>query len=301
MSCYGLIFDILRFAIHDGPGIRTTVFMKGCPLRCWWCHNPEGISSKKELMFIEFKCIKCQTCAQVCTERAIYFKSDNSFPLINRKMCTGCGRCADACPTNAIRLVGRTISVDELIRELEKDALLYDKSGGGVTFSGGEPLMQASFLKEALKQCKEKGFHTALDTSGFVHPHVFENIIEYVDYFLYDVKLANEEEHKKYTGVSNKNIKENLKLLDEKGKNVLLRFPVIPGITDTDRNITGILEFLSSLRWIREIELLPFHDVREKYKRLSKKYKMTNHKAPSQEAMKRIKEAFEKIGFSVKV
>lgn len=304
MTYNGLIFDIKRFAVHDGPGIRTTVFMKGCPLRCWWCHNPEGISPKNELMFFEYKCMRCRTCAGVCPAGAIFFENEGGFPKIERNLCIGCGICADACPTNAMRLVGRVINVEELIiKELERDVLFYDKSGGGVTFSGGEPLAQPHFLKEALKRCKEHGFHTALDTSGFAPRDTFEEVMDYVDFFLFDLKLAKEEHHKKYTGVSNEPIRENLRLLDDagKGKDVLLRLPVIPGITDTNENIEGLVEFASSLKDIRQIELLPFHDVSEKYARLSREYKMVYFSAPPPATMKRIKEAFERIGFNVKI
>ncbi|WP_422443541.1 glycyl-radical enzyme activating protein [Thermoanaerobacterium sp. DL9XJH110] len=297
----GFIFDIKRYAIHDGPGIRTTVFLKGCPLRCWWCHNPEGISGANELMFFEYKCMRCETCNRVCEIGAITFESN--IQHIDRQICSYCGNCAGACPTGALLLVGRGITVDELMKEIEKDILFYDNSGGGVTFSGGEPLFQHQFLREALKECKKRDLHTVLDTSGYAPKDVFSSVLDYVDVFLYDLKLADEEEHKKYTGVSNNLIKDNLRMLVDagRGKDVILRFPVIPGITDTEKNIDGLVEFVSSLKGINEIDLLPFHDVSEKYNRLGKEYKMSIRQAPPREKLKYIKERFEEIGLYTKI
>lgn len=301
MDSNGFIFDIKRYAIHDGPGIRTTVFLKGCPLRCWWCHNPEGISPGYELMYFEFKCMHCKTCLNVCETGAITFENNNLF--IDRSLCTSCGVCTETCPTGALTLVGKKITLEELVREIEKDVLFYDNSGGGVTFSGGEPLLQHQFLIEALKECKKRGLHTVLDTSGYAPRDIFSLVLDYVDVFLYDLKLADDEEHKRYTGVSNSLIKDNLQTLVNigRGKDVILRLPVIPAITDTERNISLLIEFVSSLKGIREIDLLPFHDVNEKYNRLGKEYKMHIHKAPLREDLEYIKERFERIGLYVKV
>ena len=297
----GLIFDIKRYAIHDGSGIRTTVFMKGCPLKCWWCHNPEGISSSKDLIYFEYKCIRCKTCVHVCPVSAIAFEGEKQ--VINRAACIKCGACADSCPTGALKLVGYEITVEELMKEIEKDIILYDHSGGGVTFSGGEPLFQPLFLKEALKECKKRDIHTALDTSGYASPEVFESLMDHVDLFLYDLKLLDDKEHQKYTGVSNKIIKKNLITLVKKGrgKDTIIRFPVIPGITDTKKNINMLLNFVSYLKEINEIDILPFHDVSEKYSRLGKKYKMKIYTAPSEEKLKYIKEKLEENGFYVKI
>ena len=299
----GLIFDIKRYAIHDGPGIRTTVFLKGCPLKCWWCHNPEGIYRESVLMFFEYKCMKCHTCARVCPIGAITFESENSTPHINRQICNNCGICSSVCPTEALRLVGREITIKELMKEIEKDILFYDNSGGGVTFSGGEPLFQHQFLIEALKECKKRGIHTVLDTSGYAPENVFSSVLDYVDVFLYDLKLADNEEHIIYTGVSNVLIINNLRMLVDtgRGKDVILRFPIIPGITDTEKNIDDLVEFVSSLKSIREIDLLPFHDVSEKYNRLGIEYKMPAQEAPPQEKLQYIKRRFEEIGLYVKI
>jgi pyruvate formate lyase activating enzyme len=298
----GIIFDIKRYAIHDGPGIRTTVFMKGCPLRCIWCHNPESQKLGFEIMYLEYKCIHCYTCVHVCPYNLIYF-DDEGMQHIHREKCKYCKICTDNCPSGALEFVGRKISVEELIEIIEKDITLYDSSGGGVTFSGGEPLMQPEFLKEALEECKNRKINTALDTSGYAPRKVLESVMDYVDIFLYDIKLYDPEKHRKYTGVSNEIIKDNLKFLvnSGRGKNIILRFPVIPTITDTEENIEGWKEFIMNLGGIREINLLPYHDVSEKFRRLGREYKMPVHEFPSEEKMKEIKEKFEEIGLYVKI
>jgi len=191
MTNKGFIFDISRFTVHDGPGIRTTVFLKGCPLKCWWCHNPEGISQESVLMFFEFKCIKCNTCLHKCPKDAISFEN---LRRIDREKCNNCGLCSEHCPTGAIRQVGTSMTVDVLMSQIERDILLYDNSDGGVTFSGGEPLLQHNFLKEVLQECKKKDIHTVLDTSGYSSREVFSSIMNYVDLFLFDLKLAEEAE-----------------------------------------------------------------------------------------------------------
>lgn len=299
-SYLGLIFDVQRYSIQDGPGIRTTVFFKGCPLRCWWCHNPEGIDSGKELMYFEYKCLHCGTCAHVCPMGAIEF---DGIPIIRRSMCIACGSCSASCPSDALKLIGKEYTVGELMKEIERDVLYFDNSGGGVTFSGGEPLYQHEFLLEVLKECKKIDIHRTLDTSGFAPQEVLASVVDYVDLFLYDLKLIDEKEHIKYTGVSNAQIKENLRFLVDYGraKDVIIRFPVIPEITDTADNVEALAEFISSMKGLKEIDLLPFHDISEKYNRLDKDYKMTVHKSPSRERLLAIKERFEGIGLYVKI
>jgi len=299
-SPLGLIFDVQRYSIHDGPGIRTTVFFKGCPLRCWWCHNPEGIDSGKELMYFEYKCLHCGTCANVCPIGAIEF---DGRPAVSRHLCIACGNCSTACPSDALRLVGREYTVDELMKEIERDVLYFDNSDGGVTFSGGEPLYQHEFLLEVLKECKKRDIHRTLDTSGFAPQEVLALVANHVDLFLYDLKLIDEREHIKYTGVSNAQIKENLRFLVNYGraKDIILRFPVIPGINDTPDNVNDMVEFISTLKGLRELDLLPYHDVSEKYSRLDRDYKMTVHKSPLRERLMEIKKKFEGIGLYVKL
>lgn len=301
MANSGFIFDIKRFAVHDGPGIRTTVFFKGCPLRCWWCHNPEGMYLSESVMYFEYKCIGCRTCMQVCPLSAISF--DTGKQHIDRLRCSSCGICCESCPSGALKCVGRVITVDELMDEIQKDILLYDNSQGGVTFSGGEPLAQYEFLIDVLKECRRLDIHTALDTSGYASEDVFAKVAENVDVFLYDLKLADNAQHIIYTGVSNEPIKRNLKMLAESGRggDVILRFPIIPGATDTEENVNGLIKIISTLDGIKEIDLLPFHDISEKYNRLGMEYKMPVQSAPPQEKLKHIKEVLEELGLYVKL
>jgi pyruvate formate lyase activating enzyme len=297
----GVVFDIQRFAIHDGPGIRTLVFLKGCPLRCWWCQNPEGLSTSKSLGYFEYKCIQSKRCIQSCPSHALSF--DGRGLVIDRAACNGCALCVEACPSGALSIAGREIDVEELVREIERDVVLFDNSGGGVTFSGGEPLFQPTFLRESLIQCRARGIHTALETSGHAPPETFESIIDYVDLFLFDLKLLNDDEHRKYTGVSNSVIRRNLVTLvtRKRGKDVILRFPVITGINDTEKNVEDFLGFVSGLDGIREVDLLPYHDVSEKYRRLGLRYQMDTSVAPSEEKLNHIKERLRHAGLEVKV
>jgi len=296
-----MIFDIQRFAIHDGPGIRTLVFMKGCPLRCWWCQNPEGLSASKSLGYFEYKCIQSRRCIASCPSHALSFNGGSL--VVDRVACDECALCVEACPSGALSVAGRDIDVEELVREIEKDVLLFDNSGGGVTFSGGEPLFQPAFLRESLIECEHRGIHTALETSGYAPPSVFESIIDYVDLFLFDLKLLDDEEHKRCTGVSNSMIKRNLITLvtRKRGKDVILRFPVITGINDTEKNIEEFLSFVQGLDGISEVDLLPYHDVSEKYRRLGLRYEINVRVAPSEEKLNHIRERLEKAGLKVRI
>lgn len=250
----GLVFDIERYAIHDGPGIRTTVFLKGCPLTCLWCHNPEGKSGKPELLWSQERCIGCKTCQHSCTQGAITL-SDRV--RIEKKKCNLCRACVNNCPSQALEIAGREMAVEDVMKEIEKDILFYDESQGGVTFSGGEPFMQPDFLSELLKMCKKQEIHTAVDTCGYAPTTVIEAISHYVDLFLYDLKTMDDDVHKKYTGVSNALILENVKRLSAT-KKIIVRYPVIPDVNDDEKTAAQLGEFVASLK-IRDISLLPYH------------------------------------------
>lgn len=242
-----IIFDIQRNSFVDGPGIRTTVFFKGCNLKCRWCHNPESQSPKRQMMVYKNKCIGCGKCAEVCPNKL--------------KSCDFCGRCEIYCPEDARKICGREYSADEVLSEIEKDRAFYDNSGGGATFSGGECMLQLDFLCEILKKCKENGIHTAVDTAGNVPWESFERILPYTDLFLYDVKAVSGELHRNGTGVSNELILENLKKLS-RCADIIVRIPVIGGYNDNREEMKKAAEFLHGLG-IKKVELLPYHAMGE--------------------------------------
>lgn len=269
----GIVFDIKKFSIHDGPGIRTTVFLKGCPLACWWCHNPESQSIGVEIMLQERRCIRCGACVGECPNGAIVETEVGVHTDL--AVCTRCGECVPSCQAEARQLVGREMTVREVLAEVKQDTLFYDQSGGGVTISGGEPLFQRRFLTALLKSCREEELHTALDTCGFASWEVVDAVRPYVDTFLYDLKLIDDEQHKMYTGVSNQLILGNLKALVMNDQQVIVRIPLIPGITDTEHNLRPIAEHLAAFPKKVEINLLPYHDsARGKYERLGHLYKL---------------------------
>jgi pyruvate formate lyase activating enzyme len=295
----GLIFDIKKYAIHDGPGIRTTVFLKGCPLNCWWCANPESIAAAKEFIFWPDRCLHCNACTQACKSGAI--KEDETGKKVDESKCTFCGDCVQECYSEALQMIGREISVEELLWEIEKDTSFYQVSGGGVTFSGGEPLFQPEFLYEMLAACKKKSLHTAVDTCGFVSWDILNKIRPFVDLFLYDIKLMDEKKHKKFTGVSNRLILENLEKLVKKHK-VIIRMPFISRINDDENNIRQMGEYLSKLNNIEEIDFLPYHRMAvSKYKRLNMKYRITDLKPPTQESINDAVKAIGKFDFRLNI
>ncbi len=261
----GLIFDLKRFALHDGPGIRLTVFMKGCPLRCWWCHNPESFRNDSQVL-----------------------ERDNKI--------------GDRIVGTQLEKIGQTFSIKTLANEIEKEIVFFDESGGGVTFSGGEPLFQLEFVKTALKYCKQQDIHTCLDTSGFAPFSAFEDILAETDLFLYDLKLMDDDEHKSYTGVSNRIILDNLKRLANTGKKITIRFPVIPGITDTHHNINALVQMLASIKTVSKISLLPFHNIAEtKYQRLGIINQMKGVKSLTNEDLKHMQSDLQSMGYEVSI
>ena len=296
----GTIFDIKRYAIHDGPGIRTTVFLKGCPLRCQWCQNPEGLESKPEIMVRFTRCEKeCDACVSACPQGAILKKGLQV--VIDKEKCDLCGKCEDVCVYDALKIVGREVTVQEVMNEIEKDRVFFDESDGGITFSGGEPLMQLDFLESLLKEIKKKNIHVTVDTSGYVTFKDLDRISDRVDLFLYDLKIVDDKKHKKYTGVSNKLILENLQKLSKRGKRVIVRIPLLSGINDDNHSIQMFVKYLHTLRNVKEISLLFYHSGGcEKYKGLRKEGLLKTFRPPSNEKIKKIKKILVDSGFSVK-
>ncbi len=296
----GTVFNIQRFSVHDGPGIRTTVFLKGCPLNCWWCHNPESQHPKPELILRQQRCIRCGACIQACERKAVSWQGDMIWT--DRANCDACGACVAVCASEARELAGREMTAAEVVAEVERDISFYDESGGGVTFSGGEPLLQPLFLLALLRACKEREIHTAVDTSGCASPGAIESIRQYVDLFLYDLKLMNEAEHQRYTGVSNRLILENLQALVQRGQRLIVRIPIIPGLTDAEENIRQIGEFAASLPPLARIEILPYHSIASrKYGRLDRVYRLPDTQPPSEEDLGSVADTLRSFGLQVKI
>ena len=267
----GTVFNIQRFCVNDGPGIRTTVFFKGCPLHCAWCHNPESISPEKEMLIRSDRCIRCGSCVDVCEHHAAHHIDDGVETVLEH--CVQCGRCVEVCYAEARSIVGTEMTTDEVLHEIMKDTVFYDQSSGGATFSGGEPFLQHEFLFSLLQACKQNNIYTAVDTSGYTLPEILKRVSPFVDLYLYDIKTIDDGKHQSFTGVSNKLILQNLKNLMDWGKQVIVRVPLIPGFNDDLQSITGIGKFAASMRMITEIHILPYHETGiEKYHRLGKQY-----------------------------
>ncbi len=253
----GLVFNIMRFAVHDGPGIRTTVFLKGCPLRCAWCHNPESMGTAPELMLNQDRCIGCGACIGICPHGAI--ASTPQGPRTDRQLCRVCGVCVPACPAGGRARVGEVMTTGQVMETVLADRIFYDQSGGGVTFSGGEPAHQPGFLQVLLKASKAEALHTTLDTCGYAPWRVFAAILPLTDLFLFDLKMIDAEKHRRWTGADNALILENLERLDAAGKYLSLRMPLLPGINDEAADIAKLTAWLGRLRHLRRLHLLPYH------------------------------------------
>ena len=279
----GLVFDIQRFSIHDGPGIRTTVFLKGCPLHCLWCQNPESMARKPEITFVASNCIGCDRCMDVCPENAIQATEDRGR-IIDRALCTMCGQCIDTCYAGALNIIGRYLTIPELLTEIERDRSFYTNSGGGVTFSGGEPTAQPAFLEEVCRQAQARHLHITIDTCAYVQWDTFRSILRYVDLVLCDIKHMDSNEHRRLTGVPNELILENLQRIASLGLPVYVRIPLIPGYNDSLENIRATAVFVASLPNVQKFDILPYHRLGEpKWRQLDRTYELHGVLPPSRE------------------
>jgi pyruvate formate lyase activating enzyme len=292
----GLVTNIQGYSIHDGPGIRTVVFLKGCGLECRWCSNPECISLHAEVGFIKSLCTKCGKCSGVCPAGALDYQEDK-FPRIDRERCTGCGICSTVCAYKALITYGKTMIAEEIYDIVKRDKMFYEASGGGVTVSGGEALLQPQLVVGLFEKCRQDGIHTCVETSGYAAESAFQQVLPLTDYVLFDLKLMNPDKHQQYTGKPNNLILSNAKLVAESGVVTLYRMPLVPGINDDEQNIKDTANFLKGLANNARIEVMPYHRLgKGKYESLGKKYLLLDVPIPEQEYLEPIKETFELKG-----
>ncbi|MCX5677184.1 MAG: glycyl-radical enzyme activating protein [Planctomycetota bacterium] len=306
----GLVFNIQKYSIQDGPGIRTTVFLKGCPLDCWWCHNPEGQSPEPEITVIEGRCMRCGECRRVCVRGPVRPPvlgggspaAAGCGPAGEPAACTLCGKCVEACPTGARQMVGRRMNAAEVLAEVLKDRVFYEESGGGVTFSGGEPLRQPRFLKALLQACRDAGLHTAVDTCGFAPKEDLLAVAPLADLFLYDLKFMDESRHARFTGASNVSILDNLRALGGIHGNIWIRVPIIPGLNDSARELEALARCAASVPGVRQVNVLPYHGAGAyKSPRVGRAYRLQETAPPSPEYMEDVAARFRGHGLSVRI
>jgi len=288
----GIIFDIQKFCVHDGPGIRTSVFLKGCMMRCIWCHNPESFELGIQIARDNLKCSLCGKCAEICPQKVHHPESGKM--VMNPQNCVKCGRCIEECPQEALRFFGREVDADEVIEEVLKDRKYYESSGGGVTFTGGEPTLQFEFLMELLMKSKEANLHTCLETNGIIPHDNLEKLCPYVDLFLLDYKATGNEEYKRFTGVEPHMFFSTLDYLESQEKPVILRCPVVQGLNDTDVHFEAIKELKGKYRCIQSVEIMPYHSLgRQKWEAIGREYTLEHLESATPE----LKELWEsKIG-----
>ncbi len=300
-SIKGIVFNIQKYSIHDGPGIRTAVFLKGCPLKCEWCSNPESNQTDIEIMYNSEICTLCKKCISVCKINALTSGKESQFININRNKCDQCGECIKICPSGALTLVGRYMSVEEVLQEIEKDILFFRKSGGGITLSGGEPGNQPDFSEAILKSVYSMGIHTSIETSGYYSDEILIRLAKWTDLFLYDIKHVDDLKHIHGTGVSNKLIINNFKKLIENSASVIVRIPVIPGFNATEEDMRFIGQFLLEVNGFKEIHLLPYHRLgNSKVTSLGKAKKIKRKLLPEKELFD-LKEVLTQFGFKVQI
>jgi pyruvate formate lyase activating enzyme len=299
----GTIWEIKRYALHDGPGIRTTVFLKGCPLGCLWCCNPESQNGETELSWLEENCLGCDCCLHICPKEAIC-RDEEGKRRIRPEVCDLCGLCAERCPGDALQLLGKRVTVDDVLGEVAKDSLFYSRSGGGLTLSGGEPAFQPEFALEILRRYKieERGRHTTIETCGHVPWSHLERVLAYTDLVLYDIKVMDPEEHRRFTGVDNQLILENVVRIAQMEKGLVIRVPLIPGYTDSQENVRRTAEFVRELPGVEEVHLLPYHRLGEpKYPRLGREYALQGTDVAPPERVDILRRIVQGVGLRVRI